>query len=117
MEPEDIESNSSICKDDELQDEFYNNNLWWTNGILLMCVAAIGIFLNATSLYIIQSKKVKETIFNTLAIFLSIIDILLLLNIIYTSIAVHLSTPYVSSCVTSIYLIFILQSYTQVIVC
>ena len=60
MEPEDIESNSSICKDDELQDEFYNNNLWWTNGILLVCVAAIGIFLNATSLYIIQSKKSKR---------------------------------------------------------
>ena len=106
MEPEDIESNSSICKDDELQDEFYNNNLWWTNGILLVCVAAIGIFLNATSLYIIQSKKVKETIFNTLAIFLSIIDILLLLNIIYTSIAVHLSTTYLSSCACPIYLSF-----------
>ena len=106
MEPEDIESNSSICKDDELQDEFYNNNLWWTNGILLVCVAAIGIFLNATSLYIIQSKKVKETIFNTLAIFLSIIDILLLLNIIYTSIAVHLSPPYLSSCASPIYLSF-----------
>ena len=106
MEPEDIESNSSICKDGELQDEFYHDNLWWTNGILLVCIAVFGILLNTTSLYIIQGKKIKETIFNTLAIFLAIIDILLLLNIIYTYIAVHLSTPYLSSCVSPIYLRF-----------
>ena len=111
MEPKDIGSNSSICKDGELQDEFYHYNLWWTNGILLVCVATFGILLNATSLYIIQSKKVKETIFNTLAIFLAIIDILLLSNIIYTSIAVNLSTPYLSSCFSPIYLHF----YTVII--
>ena len=111
MEPKDIESNNSICKNGELEDEFYHNNLWWTNGILLVCVATFGILLNATSLYIIQSKKVKETIFNTLAIFLAIIDIFLLLNIIYTSIAVHLSTPYLSSCFSPIYLHF----YTVII--
>ena len=98
MEPKDIESNNSICKDGALEDEFYHNNLLWTNGILLVCVATFGILLNATSLYIIQGKKIKETIFNTLAIFLAIIDILLLLNIIYTSIAVHLSTPSLILC-------------------
>ena len=111
MEPTDIESNSSICKYGELQDEFYHNTLWRTNCILLVCIATVGILLNVTSLYIVQGKKIKETIFNTLAILLAIIDILLLLTVIYTYIVIHLSKPYLSSCVSPIYLRF----YTNII--
>ena len=111
MEPTDIESNSSICKYGELQDEFYHNASWWTNGILLVCIATVGILLNAISLYIVQGKNIKETIFNTLAILLAIIDILLLLTVIYTYIVIHLSKPYLSSCVSPIYLRF----YTNII--
>ena len=102
MEPTDIESNSSIGKYGELQDEFYHNTLWRTNGILLVCIATVGILLNAISLYIVQGKNIKETIFNTLAILLAIIDILLLLNVINTSIVLHLSKQYLSSCVSPI---------------
>ena len=100
IKPTDTESNSSICKYGELQDEFYHNTSWWTNGILSVCIATVGIFLNATSLYIVQGKNIKETIFNTLAILIAIIDILLLLNVINTSIVLHLSKQYLSSCVS-----------------
>ena len=111
MEPTDIESNSSICKYGESQDEFYHNTSWCTSGILLVCIATVGILLNATSLYIVQGKNIKETIFNTLAILLAIIDILLLLTVIYTFIVVHLSKQYLSSCASPIYLRF----YTNII--
>ena len=58
-----------------------------------------------------NDKTIKETIFNTLAILLAIIDILLLLTVIYTFIVVYLSKQYLSSCASPIYLRF----YTNII--
>ena len=101
-----MESDKSICKTDDSQNEFYHNYLWCINGVVLVCVATLVIFLNSTSLYIIQNKKVKETVFNTILMCVTTIDILLLLNIIYTSATIHLSAPYLSSCASSIYLRF-----------
>ena len=106
-----MESDNSICKTGQSQNEFYHNYLWFINGVVLVCIATLGVFLNSTSLYIIQNKKVKITIFNTLLMCVTMIDILLLLNIIYTSATIHLSAPYLSSCASSIYLRF----YTTVI--
>ena len=106
-----MESNSSICKTSESQNEFSNNYLWFVNGVIVVCIAILGIFLNSTSLYIIQNKKVKETIFNTFLMCATMIDILLLLNIIYTSATIHLLTPYLTSCASNIYL----RIYTTII--
>ena len=59
MDLQDMESDKLICKTDDSQNEFYHNYLWCINGVVLVCVATLVIFLNSTSLYIIQNKKVK----------------------------------------------------------
>ena len=52
VELQDMESDNSICKTGQSQNEFYHNYLWFINGVVLVCIATLGVFLNSTSLYL-----------------------------------------------------------------
>ena len=121
-----VESDGNVIMDSGSEEEEQNQNLtsicpvldyslirifyFWIQGIVLCCVAFVGLILNFIAVYILSTRKSMQNTFNNLLTSLFCFDSIYLLITIVSSIRAHFVTPTGPLTILVAYVIFPMSS-------